>query len=101
MQPTQAQDFTQAGEVLAVSLELAVKGWKVGLHDGRREKPVVRRVASEVAGQRLAEAVKVMEETKKRWQLASRVDVTSRGTKPFSDQADQSRGRWRFGGHTP
>ena len=30
MQPTQAQDFTQAGEVLAVSLELAVKGWKVG-----------------------------------------------------------------------
>src|SRR6266571_4522106 len=69
MQPTQAQDFTQAGEVLAVSLELAVKGWKVGLHDGRREKPVVRRVASEVAGQRLAEAVKVMEETKKRWQL--------------------------------
>ena len=30
---------------------------------------MVRRVASEVAGQRLAEAVKVMEETKKRWQL--------------------------------
>ena len=44
MQPTQMQDVTRNDEVLAVSLELASKSWKVGLDDGKRKSPAVHGV---------------------------------------------------------
>lgn len=50
MQPTQVQDVTRDEAVLAVSLELASKGWKVGLDDGKRKSPAVHGVCSREAG---------------------------------------------------
>jgi hypothetical protein len=44
MQPTQVQYVTRDEEVLAVSLELASKSWKVGLDDGKRKAPAVHGV---------------------------------------------------------
>jgi len=69
MQPTQEKDFTQGAAILAVSLELAKGSWKMALHDGRREKPAVHSVAHEQAAGRLAEAVVVIEEAKRKWGL--------------------------------
>ena len=69
MQPTQETDFTLGEGVLAVSLELAKGSWKVALHDGRRDRPAVHTVAHEQAAGRLAEAVTVIEETKRKWHL--------------------------------
>src|SRR5919204_2042331 len=70
MQPTLEKDFTPAAQWLAVSLELAVGSWKIGLHDGQRERALVRSVDGERAAQRLAEAMQVMEDTRHKWGLA-------------------------------
>jgi len=67
MQATQGRDFTREETVLAVSLELSKKSWKVALQDGKREKPAVYTVSSEVAAQRLSEAVTVIEKVKRQW----------------------------------
>ena len=75
MQSTQEKDFTRREAVLAVSLELSKGSWKIGLHDGRREKPTVRSVSNEAASERLAEAVKVIEETRRKWGLSEAVRV--------------------------
>ncbi len=75
MQATQGKDFTRSELVLAVSLELSKGSWKIGLHDGAREKPAVHTVSSEVSGQRLSEVVKVMETTKRKWDLPEGVRV--------------------------
>jgi transposase len=71
MLPTQEKDFTLGEEVLAVSLELSKGSWKVGLHDGRRDKPAIHTVSSEAAGARLGQVVGVIEATRKRWGLAA------------------------------
>lgn len=78
MLPTQEKNFTLGEEILAVSLELSKRSWKVALHDGKRDKPAIHTVSSEAAGRRLAEAVRLIEATKKRWKLggASRVVVS-------------------------
>jgi transposase len=75
MQPTQAQDFTRDDEVLAVSLELASKSWKVGLDDGKRRAPAVHGVEHAEPEGRLEEAIAVIEKTKKKWGLAPGVRV--------------------------
>lgn len=75
MQPTQVQDFTRGDEVLAVSLELASKSWKVGLDDGKRKSPAVHGVDHAEPEGRLEEAVAVIEKTKKKWGLAPGVRV--------------------------
>jgi transposase len=75
MQPTQAQDFTRDDEVLAVSLELASKSWKVGLDDGKRRAPAVHGVDHAEPEGRLEEAMAVIEKTKKKWGLAPGVRV--------------------------
>lgn len=67
MQPTQANDFTPDKEVLAVSLELSSKSWKIALHDGKRDKPAIHTADDAVAAQRLAHAVAVIEEVKRKW----------------------------------
>ena len=77
MQPTQVSNFTREAEVLAVSLELASKDWKLALDDGKRAAPVVRGgvVKHEEPRRRLLEAVAVIEATKKKWGLAAGVRV--------------------------
>ena len=54
MQPTRVQDFTRDEEVLAVSLELASKSWKVGLDDGKRNSPAVTACVSDIIAWRFA-----------------------------------------------
>jgi transposase len=75
MQPTQVRDFTREEEVLAVSLELASKSWKVGLDDGRRNAPAVHGVDHAEPEGRLEEAIAVIEKVKKKWGLAPGVRV--------------------------
>lgn len=75
MQPTQVQEFTRDDEVLAVSLELASKSWKVGLDDGRRKAPAVHGVDHAEPEGRLKEAIAVIEKVKKKWGLAPGVRV--------------------------
>ena len=75
MQPTQVKDFTPGEAVLAVALELAKGSWKVALQDGRRERPAVHTVAHAQAAGRLAEAVQVVEATRRRWQLDAATPV--------------------------
>ena len=75
MQSTQAQDVTRDEEVLAVSLELASKSWKVGLDDGKRRAPAVHGVEQERPEGRLSEAIGVIEKTKNKWGLAPGVRV--------------------------
>lgn len=75
MQSTQEKDFTRFERVLAVSLELSKRSWKLGLHDGQRERAMVRSVSNAAASKRLPEAVKVIEETKRRWGLGEAVRV--------------------------
>src|SRR3970282_2511493 len=75
MQPTQMQDVTRNDEVLAVSLELASKSWKVGLDDGRRKSPAVHGVDHAEPEGRLEEAIAVIEKVKKKGGLAPGVRV--------------------------
>lgn len=71
MQPTQVQDFTRDGEVLAVALELATKQWKVALDDGRRKAPMVKVVAHSRPEGRIAEVLAVIAAAKQKWGLAA------------------------------
>ena len=73
MQPTQVRDFTLDEEVLAVALELSKGSWKVALHDGKRDKPAIHTVSSEEAVKRLAQALAVIEEVKRKWKLAEQI----------------------------
>jgi transposase len=75
MQPTQDQDVTQEEAVLAVSLELASKSWKVGLDEGKRRAPAVHGVEHETAEGRLGEVEALIEKTKQKWGLAPGVRV--------------------------
>jgi transposase len=75
MEPTRVHDVTLDEEVLAVSLELASKSWKVGLDDGKRRAPAVHGVDHTQPEGRLEEAVAVIEKTKQKWGLAPGVRV--------------------------
>ena len=66
MQATQVKYITRTDVVLAVSLELSKKSWKIALHDGQREKSAIYTVSSEIAAQRLEEAVKVIAQNRVR-----------------------------------
>src|ERR1035437_4527576 len=77
MQPTQVKDFTLDEEVLAVALELSKGSWKVALHDGKRDKPAIHTVSSEEAVKRLAQALAVIEEVKRKWKLAKQIRTVS------------------------
>ena len=75
MQPTQEQDVTRDEEVLAVSLELASKSWKVGLDDGKRKAPAVHGVEHEKPEGRLNQVMGVIEKSKQKWGLSAGVRV--------------------------
>src|ERR1700682_4341596 len=72
-----AQTFSTGGEepVLAVSLELAAAKWKVALHDGRRKKPPVHRVAQPQAAARLQAVLDLIEAHKEKWSLPGNVRI--------------------------
>lgn len=75
MQPTQALNFTRDEEVLAVSLELASKSWKIGLDDGRRKVPLVKVVDHVRAEGRVGEVLAVIAAAKVKFGLAPGVPV--------------------------
>lgn len=70
-------DVTRVDQMLAVALELSSKSWKVGLHDGRRERASIYTLKQEVAGARLSAAIGLIEQTRARWALGkdARVEV--------------------------
>lgn len=75
MESTRDEDFTPNEEALAVSLELSRKSWKIGLHDGKRDKPAIHTVDDEFPAGRLAHVVAVVEEAKRKWGLPERSRV--------------------------
>ncbi len=75
MESAHDKDFTPNEEALAVSLELSGKSWKIGLHDGKRDKPAIHTVDDESPAGRLAHAVAVIEEVKRKWGLPEHIGV--------------------------
>lgn len=75
MQTAHAIDSTPAGDLLAVSLELASAHWKLALHGGTRGQPAIQTTKEEGAAPRLAETISLIEATKHKWQLAEPVRV--------------------------
>lgn len=61
--------------ILAVSLELAARKWKVALHDGRRERPAVHTVEQPQAAARLQAVLGLIEAHKEKWLLPTGVRV--------------------------
>lgn len=61
--------------ILAVSLELSGRQWKVALHDGLREKPAVHTVSAPQADARLQAVVELIAQQKQKWSLSSQVRV--------------------------
>lgn len=75
MLATLKDDFTSGKVILAVALELSNGSWKLGLSDGRREKPAVMTVSDEQPYARLMAAVKVIQETLMKWLLPADTQV--------------------------
>lgn len=69
MQATHQFNSTPANPVLAVSLELSQKSWKIGLQDGNRASPAIFTVADEQASARLNHVLRVIETTRQKWKL--------------------------------
>ena len=61
--------------VLAVSLELAARKWKVALHDGQRERPAVHTVDQPHAAARLQAVLALIDQHKDRWSLPADVRI--------------------------
>jgi transposase len=61
--------------VLAISLELAARKWKVALHDGRRERPALHTVEQPQATARLQAVLALIDQHEDRWSLPADVRV--------------------------
>lgn len=75
MQPTQKMDFTVGEEILSVALELSSKNWKVGFHDGRRERASIHTLKQAVAQGRLSAVVELIEQIRAKWSLGKQARV--------------------------
>jgi len=75
MQPTQKKDVTRDEGMLAVALELSGKSWKVGLHDGQRERASLHTLKQEAAAARVGAVIGLIEQTRAKWALAKEVRV--------------------------
>ncbi len=75
MQPTQKRDVTRDEGMLAVALELSGKSWKVGLHDGQRERASLHTLKQEAAAARVGAVIGLIEQTRAKWALAKEVRV--------------------------
>lgn len=71
MQPAHEDHTLLQESLLAVSLELATKSWKIGLSDGKREQPTVHAVCSESAEGRLSEVVEVIRRVQCNWGVSA------------------------------
>ena len=61
--------------VLAVSLELAARKWKVAVHDGRRERPAVHTVEQPQAAARLQAVLALIDAHRHSWSLPAGVRI--------------------------
>ncbi|RJG11541.1 IS110 family transposase [Massilia cavernae] len=73
--PARENYFTPAELILAVSLELASKKWKIALHDGQRENAAIRTVDGEEPMQRLRQVLAEIARCKEKWGLPENVRV--------------------------
>ena len=70
-------NFTPNEVILAASLELSNKSWKIALQDGQREKPSIYTVTDENPAGRLAHVVSVIEQCREIWGLKGAPVVVS------------------------
>lgn len=75
MQTAHEMNSTRSGSVLAVTLELASKSWKLALQDEQRERPALHAASEEGAAERKARAIALIEATKRKWQMIEPVRV--------------------------
>lgn len=68
-------NFTSESPVLAISLELACKSWRLGLHDGRHPKASVHSVDAELPAERLEQAVNVVKMQARKWELPDQTRI--------------------------
>ena len=68
------QDFN-GKPVLAVSLELCNKSWKLAASDGRRERPTLKTVDAPQPRERLEQTVQRIEQLKAQWALAPQCPI--------------------------
>lgn len=71
MESARIENSTLNEAVMAVSLELSSKCWKVALHDGRRDQPAIHNVRDDMAAGRVLHVIALIQECKKKWQLPS------------------------------
>lgn len=75
MQTAHSDDFTHAGSILAVSLELASNSWKLAMQDEKRDRPAVHTTSEDGAAERFARTIDLIEAAKRKWKLAEPVQV--------------------------
>lgn len=75
MQSAHNTNLTPVELVLAVALELSKRSWKIGLQDGRRDRPTIHTVEDEGAAERLAHTIVLIEATKAKWELPASIRV--------------------------
>ena len=69
MLSAQVNDTTNGSANLYVALELSGKCWKIGIKDGRHEKPSIYNAVAEQPDRRLGETVERIEAQKRKWEL--------------------------------
>lgn len=67
--------FTIIDQLLAVSLELASKNWKLALQDGQRAKPSVHTVSGEDPMERLEQVLQTVTRMREKWALPEAVRI--------------------------
>lgn len=75
MLATLGHDFTLEKFFLAVSLELSKGSWKIGLSDGRREKPTVMMANDDEAMTRLMQVITIIKSMFEKWALPKETEV--------------------------
>ena len=70
MLSAQVNDTTNGSAILYVALELSGKNWKIGINDGRRDRPSIYNADAEQPGRRFGETVAKIEAQKRKWELA-------------------------------
>ena len=69
MEPTRTNKSTPSDMILAVSLELATKSWKLGLQDGNRENAAIKSVSADEPAVRFQQVIDEIGKIKAKWNL--------------------------------
>ena len=72
---TTEQEYRTETTVLAVAVEMAKNSWKVGLDDGSRRRPRVKRCDADVAAERFFEVTQLIEQIRVEWALPDSVRI--------------------------